>query len=506
MRICFPRKSAQLDGFREILVNFYQEARLDQVWAQFQPGYEQASTRYSIPLRRIVTTSNGYLREILKPSSGRTFTLYMEPLVGTRTILRNSGDQYTIVIGLNVDIPEDEIQHAYLHYILDPVVLQHRKEVETKSALLNIAAHAPGLPIEYHDDFLSFADECLIQAVQLRLNNLSSAKLEAALQNADESGFILVRPMVQQLKKFEAGGPSMTYYFPDLINGIDVQAETQRLQNFTFSAAASVSVPELAHTPATVGASELYVWLAEGDRDIASQNVKAAQETFEKVLAKYPNQPRATYGLAIASVMSGNADRAEDLFGSLVSKSDSSAAANAAPAVDPSIVSWSYVYLGRIHDLEDDRGAAMSNYSAALHVGGAPEAARVAAQNGLNAPYLPPTHNTSDKSSSKQPRSGPFYQGRVRRHPNRERNEDLKIRNGSRFLGIASVAVLPLATIAQAQGGSQRQHVFPAAVGSSIKLNDTNYAARYDSGSSGSPSGKSEGASRLQSLLRCRCR
>ncbi len=71
--------------------------------------------------------------------------------------------------------------------------------------MLNVAARAPGLPVEYHDDFLSLVDECLIQAVELRLRNLSSDKLEAALQSADKSGFILVRPIVQQLQKFEAG-------------------------------------------------------------------------------------------------------------------------------------------------------------------------------------------------------------------------------------------------------------------------------------------------------------
>jgi hypothetical protein len=391
-----PPEVLQIQGFREILVNFYQEARLDQTWAQFEPGYKKATERYSSPVRHIVTTSNAYLREILKPSSVRTFTVYLEPLVGSRTILRNSGDQYTIVIGLTPEIPEDEIRHAYLHFVLDPLTLQYKKEIQTKSALLNIAARAPGLPVEYHDDFLSLADECLVQAVELSLQNLSSDKLEAALQNADQSGFILVRPIVQQLRVFEAAGPSISYYFPDLVKGIDVQVEQKRLQNISFSAAGSVAVPELAGTPATEGASELDVWLSEGDRDIAAQNVAAAEAAFEKVLGKYPDQPRATYGLAIASVLSGNADRAEQLFASLVSNRISGSAAGAAQAVDPSIVAWSYVYLGRIHDLEDDRATALSNYRAALSVGGAPEAAKVAAQHGLDSAYVAPARTGSE--------------------------------------------------------------------------------------------------------------
>jgi hypothetical protein len=391
-----PPEVLQIEGFREILANFYQEARVDRTWAQFQQAYEDATESFSPSVRHIVTTSNGYLREILKPNR-RTFVVYLEPLVGTRNILRNSGDQYSIVIGLTQDIPEDEIRHAYLHFILDPLTLQYRKDIQTKSALLNVAARAPGLPVEYRDDFLSLADECLIQAVELRLRNLSSGKLESALKSADESGFILVRPIVQQLQKFEAAGPSMSIYFPDLIKGIDVQAEQKRVQNISFSTAGSVSVPELASTPATQGASELDVWLAEGDQDIAAQKAAAAVATFEKVLAKYPDQPRATYGLAIASVLSGDADRAEQLFTSLISKQSPTAASSAAPAVDPVIVAWSYVYLGRIHDLEDERGTALSNYRAALNVEGATEAAKVAAQGGLTTPYAPRARSGDDK-------------------------------------------------------------------------------------------------------------
>ena len=206
-----------------------------------------------------------------------------------------------------------------------------------------------------------------------------------------------MRPLLQQLQKFEAAGPSISYYFPDLIKGIDVQAEQKRAQNISFSAAGSVSVPELASTPATQDASELDVWLSEGDREVAAQKAAAAEATFEKVLAKYPNQPRACYGLAIASVLSGYADRAEQLFTSLVSKPNPDASISAVPEVDPVIVAWSFVYLGRIHDLEDDRGAALSNYRAALGVQGAAEAAKVAAQRGLDTPYAPRARSGDDK-------------------------------------------------------------------------------------------------------------
>jgi hypothetical protein len=53
-------------------------------------------------------------------------------------------------------------------------------------------------------------------------------------------------------------------------------------------------------------------------------------------------------------------------------------------------MAWSHVYLGRIHDLEDERELAVNEYQAALAVEGAPEAARVAAQSGVEIAYKPP--------------------------------------------------------------------------------------------------------------------
>jgi len=87
-------------------------------------------------------------------------------------------------------------------------------------------------------------------------------------------------------------------------------------------------------------------------------------------------------------VMAGNADRAEQLFAQLVSPSPASTTASKPEdAADPAILSWSHVYLGRIHDLEGEREAAVHEYMGALAVEGAPESARVAAQNGVEEPY-----------------------------------------------------------------------------------------------------------------------
>lgn len=391
-RDVLPPDALAIEGFQEILANFYHEARLDLRWSRVAPEYERAIARDQSPVRRIVMVSNGYLREIYNPKFGHTFTVYVEPLVGNRTNFRNNGNHYAIVIGAGQQFPLADVQHAYLHFMLDPLPLKYRDLVNQKKGILNIAARAPRLPVEYKSDFLAYADESLIKAVELRIRHLKPDELEAALAENDRSGFIMVRMFVTELQKFEKAEPSMTLYFPDLLKGIDVEAERKRLQNITFTPDAAAPAENSAAKKAAAPADELTQLLAQGDHEIAVQDPTAAAATFEKVLMKYPDEPRAFYGLAVSSLLNHDAVRAQELFEKLVSAPHTTATDSPGAPVtsDPSILAWSHVYLGRLHDFADERDQAVSEYQAALAVDGAPEAARAAATRGVTAPYGPP--------------------------------------------------------------------------------------------------------------------
>jgi tetratricopeptide (TPR) repeat protein len=386
-RDLLPPDVLSIDGFQDVLADFYGEANLDARWRRLSTEDQNAVARYQASVAHIVENSNAYLREVVKPSGGLSFTVYVEPLIGNRTIASNTGDRYALVAGSTSEIPADDIQHAYLHFLLDPIALRNRHVIETKQALLNIAARAPNLPVEYRGDFVALADECFIKAVELRLRRLSPERLEAALEDDDLSGYILVRPLVLQLKTFEKSDPSMSYYFGDLMAGVDVAVEQKRFQGVTFTAtqAASALNPDKASTDGQK--SDIDRLLDQGDREIAVQNAAAARSSFEEVLKQNPDQPRAIYGLAIASVLSGDAPRAKDLFEKLVSPAPESGTGPSSKPADPTLVSWSHIYLGRIHDLEGDRGSALVEYRAALAVEGAPESARLAAQRGVDAAY-----------------------------------------------------------------------------------------------------------------------
>ncbi len=370
-----PPEVLALQGLNEILANFDREAGIEELWRSVQFEYVREIRRVSEPAGSIVQIATGYLRELPKLRPGRTFTVIVEPMIGGRTTFRNVGDRYAIMLRPGAELPLDDIRHAYLHYLLDPLPYRFKAATNSKRIFLNYAARAPRLPAEFKDDFEALLTECLVKAVELRLSKLSPEKLAAEINAAEATGFVLVRPLHRELLRgFDQSEPPMSLYFPDLLRGISLGEEGKRLEALPFATA-----------PATAGpaaeVSELDAWLIEGDRQIAAQDGVAAAAAFERILARYPGQPRALYGLAVSLVVRGEVDKAKELFQDLVSAT--SAGPQASEKKPPFVVAWSHVHLGRIYDLERNRELALSEYRAALAVEGAPDAARIAARRGI---------------------------------------------------------------------------------------------------------------------------
>lgn len=385
-----PPAVTSVDGFGPVLQNFYAEAHLDREWAAVLPETTAEVSRLTGPMRRLVFQTTGYLRELMTAASDRTFTVYVAPLMGDRVDFRNIGDHYAMIVGPGPALPLDSIRHGFLHFLLDPLTLKFQQVISTRRALLDVAARAPQLPPTYQNDFVGLFDECLVRAAELRLEKLPADRVESILHQDDRTGFILVRPLYQQLIIFEKAQPSMSLYFPSLVRGVNVGEEQQRLANFQFASATEQVASGGLSGEAEESASDLALQeqLRQGDREIAMQDGNGAAATFQDILKVHPNLPRALYGLAIASVLQGQGQKAESLFEQLVARPLDSSASVLTPT--PDILAWSHVYLGRINDLRGSRLQAQDQYRAALAVSGAPEQARVAAQQGLNSPYSLP--------------------------------------------------------------------------------------------------------------------
>jgi hypothetical protein len=325
-----PPEVLALEGFGEILSNYYQEQNIGVLWRQVQPIYDREITRLHDEVSQIVFVSTAYLREILDASSPQSFSIVVEPLVGRITNVRNFGDHYALVLSGGEEIPTDVIRHAFLHFLVDRLPLMYSHVIAVKRPLFEKAAQAPRLAPELKDDFASYFAECTVRALELKLKRMSPGEREAAMSRADEDGYVLVRPLFGALVKYESSEPSMKLFYPDLVRAIDLAAESKRVATLNFAAAqpaqaadeaaSEVVVRKRRELPTTVpNESEVIAALTEGERRIAEKNPRAAETSFQKVLMRYPDQPRAWYGMGWVALLDQDWPRAKQIFGRLTS-------------------------------------------------------------------------------------------------------------------------------------------------------------------------------------------
>jgi tetratricopeptide (TPR) repeat protein len=394
-----PPDVASLPGFTPLLSAYYSEQQLEQLYARVLPIYQRHADDVGHILRELTLLETGYMRLILEPSPEHTFTVYTEALVGERSNFRIYGGRYALVIDPTRESARDEIRHSLLHYLLDPLALSHHPPVAGRKAILDVASRAPRLPTAFREDIEALTDECLVKAVELRIQRLTDVQVEAGLNAAEADGFVLIRPIYNGLAAYEKGEDGLKAYYPRLIQKIDLNAEARRLANFQFAPAdaASAAAAEAHAEAQRQEVSELERWLLEGESQLAQKDTRLARATFQRVLEKYPDVPRAQFGLAVAIIVDGEVDRGRALLEQVVSELSNPGAATQATALgaeasqdggrvfraDPRTLAWAHVWLGRIHEQRGHREQAGVEYRAALAVDGAPEGARTAAERGL---------------------------------------------------------------------------------------------------------------------------
>jgi tetratricopeptide (TPR) repeat protein len=384
-----PPEVLALEGFSDVLSNYYKEQKIGQLWRQVQPIYSGEIERLHDEVSQVIFVTGGYLREMEDVTNPRSFNIIVEPLVGRITNVRNFGDHYaTVPRGAN-EVPTDVIRHAYLHFLMDPLPQQYSHVVAVKRPLYDMAARAPRLAADLKDDYYAYFAECLVRATELKLQRMSPGEREAQMDVDDADGYVLVRPLFNALARFEQSEPSMRLYFPDMVRSIDVNAELKRVSAIQFASGASphhaddASSEEVARrreaTPTTVpNDADAIAALTEGERRIAEKNPRAAEASFKRVLVRYPDQTRAWYGLGLVALMDHDGERAKEVFGRLTTGEH-------AATKDPMVLAWSHVYLGRVLDAEGQSAQAKTEYQSALAVQGGPDQARQAAQKGLQA-------------------------------------------------------------------------------------------------------------------------
>jgi len=123
-----------------------------------------------------------------------------------------------------------DIRHGYLHYLLDPMSTRYQEILGRKKSLVDHALRAQVLNDAYKDDFLLLVTESLIKVVESRLDHKP-----AAVQEALKEGLILAPYFGEALPVYEKQESTMTLYYKEMIQAIDVVKEDKRLTSVEFA-------------------------------------------------------------------------------------------------------------------------------------------------------------------------------------------------------------------------------------------------------------------------------
>ena len=187
-----PPEVLDLREMAPLIAAFYQEAGIAGLWGKHLPALEAESDRYRKLLAKVIQETDAYLRVDTSGYRNRRFALYLNPLgAPNQTNARNYGDSYFIVVGPSVELPEEEIRHGWLHYLLDPYPLRSPKVVESKADLQKISARAPALDPSLRSNFNLLLTESLIRAIQARRMRGDPEAKRRAVSDAVEEGCYL---------------------------------------------------------------------------------------------------------------------------------------------------------------------------------------------------------------------------------------------------------------------------------------------------------------------------
>ncbi len=371
-----PPDAKKVVGLVPLLKKFYEQANLLAVWSRVQPRYEAEIERYSASVRRNVELSDAYLRFPSGAYLGRKYLIDLSLLAGPEQVqARIYGANYFLVVTPSRQPKFDEIRHQYLHFLLDPLAVKYAPEIHQKAALLLMAREAPILGQDFKDDFPLLMTECLIRAVELRMDKPAKGMAENRVKELTESGFILVPYFYAALDEYEKQEASVSVFYRDMVKGIDLDAEKTKLGAVKFSPR-----PEPAQPAAQAFLSEEERLLNQGDNAIYENRYDDARSAFQAVLEKFDaKNQRALFGLAVVASNTRKPDTAEEYFRKVLDTAN-----------DVRLTTWSHIYLGRIYDLKGQRKDALAQYRAASLTSAAYPDAQRAVLRGLASPFGSP--------------------------------------------------------------------------------------------------------------------
>jgi hypothetical protein len=416
-----PPDASGVENILPLLRRFSRLADLHVIWLHVRPQYDKQLAQLHDSLTKMIDDTGIYLKTPVGTFSGRRFLVVVEPLLDpAQTNARIYGADYVVVVSpVNGTIHMREVRHAYLHYQIEPLLYARATALDRLLPFLKIVRDAP-LDYTYKSDVVALTIECMIRAIEARTmdtgvtiykipadirrsdleaathqHNASVDAAEAvrrhAVQEAMADGYVLTEYFYNAFAAFERQPQSFKESIGEMVYGMDVTAELNRVKHTAFNQESSTDIVSRSARELK-GLDLAEMKLMKGDTAAAGA---LAQQTMTN---KTGDPARANFILARVAILQRNVPDAQHDFEETIRLSK-----------DPRMLAWSHIYLGRIYDIQDQRDQAVSEYRAALTVRDGQPDTRLAAEKGLKQPYAVPQQAHSEPAGDEEaaPESSP---------------------------------------------------------------------------------------------------
>jgi len=391
-----PPDASGVLGLIPPLTKFYSEAGIHEIWERHSATYGELTNRYRDALSKMIFDTELYLKLPSGSYLGRTFTIYVEPMgAPSATNARNYASDYYVVVtpGTNSGLKMEQIRHAYLHYLVDPMVGKYAANLNKLGPVMDAVKLAP-MDETFKEDPSLLVTECVIRAVEARTmagGKAPQTQQERAVEASTGQGFVLTRYFYERLLQFEKDNIGFKNAVPAMIAEIDVRKEERRTTQIQFATSADPEVLRLSRP----NEGKL---LVTAEERLSAGDAGTAEKLAKEALAEKAEDAGRAYFILAEIALNRNIEGARGYFEQALQATR-----------EPKVIAWSHIYLGRILDLQDDdeggpmRSAAIAHYQAA--VGAASDAlpeAKAAAQQGLQQPYEPPHRSVNEEKKENE--------------------------------------------------------------------------------------------------------
>jgi len=412
-----PPDATQVAEVVPLLKAFAEAVDLHGIWLTVHHIYDDAANQVHDSLSQMIVSTDLYLKMPASTYDGRRFIVVIEPMLSPGVVnARIYGTDYIVVVSpVDGKIRMTDVRHAYLHYVIDPLLLARANAVDRTQPILKEIRDAP-LAFRYRSDTVPLTIECLIKAIEARTmdtgveiykipanvdrselpryeheRQLTLEKAEAvrlaAVQHDMNQGFVLTQYFYEQMIQFEKDPASLKDNIGEMVYSMDVDQQVHRARQTVFDKEADEDVLQRSQPRKLTGLDLAEAKLSMGDAAAAgamAQKVIAAQTDSVQSVA---DGARAHFILARVDLMTGHPDQAVEDFQKTLATSK-----------QQRLLAWSHIYLGRILDLECERDQAVAEYKEALVVRDGQQDTRLAAERGVKSAYTVKGHSCDDES------------------------------------------------------------------------------------------------------------